>query len=58
MTFEKTARLVNAIRNLETWTRSLERQHSKDGGADYEEAQRIEKWAAQSRQEIFDLASE
>lgn len=58
MTFEKTARLVNAISSLETWSRSLERQSSRDGGADWDEVQRIEKWAAQSRQEIFDLASE
>jgi len=58
MTYEKTARLVNAISNLETWARSLERQNSKDGGADYEEVQRIQKWAAESRQEIFDLVAE
>ena len=55
MTYEKTARLVNAISSLETWTRSLERQN---GGADWDEVQRIEKWAAQSRQEIFDLVTE
>jgi hypothetical protein len=58
MTYEKTARLVNAINQLETWTRSLARKNGIDGGVDHDDIKRTEKWAAEARQEIFDLVAE
>ena len=58
MTYEKTARLVNAINDLEIWSRSLQRENEKDGGSDRDHIQRLEKWVAEARQEIFDVATE
>mgnify|MGYP003624921822 FL=1 len=58
MTYPDTHKLVTAISALETWSRALERQHNKEGATNYEEIGRIEKWLAEARQDIFDVAND
>ena len=57
MTYAETSTLVNAISALETWSRALDRQQSKEGEYDHAEVKRIENWQSQARQEIFDLVN-
>ena len=56
MTFAETHKLVNAIASVETWTRAIERLHS-DEVVDFKRLAQAEKWLAEAKQEIFDIAS-
>ena len=56
MTFAETNKLVKAINYLETWTRSMERENSKEE-QDYAEIARLQKWIDEAKQEIFEVAS-
>ena len=56
MTYAETAKLVKVIGQLETFTIRLERELKKEE-ADYAEIERYERWVAEAKQDIFDIAS-
>ena len=56
MTFAETAKLIKVIDQLETFSICLDRELKKDK-IDYAEVERYEKWVAEAKQDIFDIAS-
>jgi hypothetical protein len=56
MTFAETSKIVKAINDLESWTQTLYRLHSQETW-DFEQITNVERWIAEAKQEIFDLAS-
>jgi hypothetical protein len=56
MTYAKTANLIKVIDQLETFAICLNRELKRDV-IDYAQVERYEKWVAEAKQDIFDIAS-
>ena len=56
MTYSETAKLIKAIKQLETFTICLERELKKET-LEQDEIERFELWVEEAKQEIFDIAS-
>ena len=56
MTYAETSKLVRTISDLEAWVTSIQREYQSEN-TDYEKEAQYEVWAAESREEIFDLCA-
>ena len=56
MTYAETSKLVRTISDLEAWVTAIQREYQSEN-TDYEKVAQYEVWAAESREEIFDLCA-
>ena len=56
MTYAETKTLMDAIHEVETWTRALEREWAKEN-TDFKQVKEYEAWLSEAKQKIFDVAT-
>ena len=56
MTYAETKTLMDAIHEVETWTRAIEREWAKEN-TDFKQVAEYEAWLDTAKQKIFDIAN-
>jgi hypothetical protein len=56
MTYAETSKLVKAISDLEAWVTAIQREYQSEN-TDYEKVTQFETYAAEAREELFDICA-